>query len=511
MAAMSVPKLRVDLAQTAELEELQLEPGFSAEFLCHYCETKDLEQVTYLEIQVDSATQSLELLGEHLPKLRQLKLTDPSSVLSLRDLGSGLKHLEVLWMSRCGLQDLGGASALLPSLRELYLSFNDVVDATPLSGCEQLEVLDLEGNAIVDEEDIRALGSCSHLRELNLAGNPVYRTSCKPGALTRERVIELLPNLEVLDDLRTKISSIPRSFECVDSDVDDPFDANFPSRGTEAPASEPEEGRDLGSADEDDQEPQHPLLLAGFADRRAEIQGKVPFAGEPDETELILEQLKRARRQLKGHAFTARPAFGGSGPSASGASGFGVQLPRRTKTAENQEGFRPATASNSRLRFEDMMPADSASDLTCGETLAGNPLRALRQRHPSGASTAREVGMDIRQLLQRYQTYTQPGIARSPSTGADQSPAARAPTPDVRVRTPKSFGSLPEPRTPSGKSPQVSEITPSPSPSPESSQRPTSPKSPVRPSGSRKGRPPLPRSNGYHATSAGSSEVLELS
>lgn len=458
---------------------------------------------------MDSATQSLELLGEHLPKLRQLKLTDPSSVLSLRDLGSGLKHLEVLWMSRCGLQDLGGASALLPSLRELYLSFNDVVDATPLSGCEQLEVLDLEGNAIVDEEDIRALGSCSHLRELNLAGNPVYRTSCKPGALTRERVIELLPNLEVLDDLRTKISSIPRSFECVDSDVEDPFDANFPSRGTEAPASEPEEGRDLGSADEDDQEPQHPLLLAGFADRREEIQGKVPFAGEPDETELILEQLKRARRQLKGHAFTARPAFGGSGP---GASGFGVQLPRRTKTAENQEGFRPATASNSRLRFEDMMPADSASDLTCGETLAGNPLRALRQRHPSGASTAREVGMDIRQLLQRYQTYTQPGIARSPSTGADQSPAARAPTPDVRVRTPKSFGSLPEPRTPSGKSPQVSEITPSPSPSPESSQRPTSPpKSPVRPSGSRKGRPPLPRSNGYHATSAGSSEVLELS
>ena len=123
-----------------------------------------------------------------------------------------------------------------------------------------------------------------------------------------------------------------------------------------------------------------------------------------------------------------------------------------------------------------------------GETLAGNPLRALRQRHPSGASTAREegarsfvprssrglpgpsisrrrcslqVGMDIRQLLQRYQTYTQftpqlertpsarltsiarkilrclfpttpgqwnlrPGIARSPSTaaGAEQCPAA---------------------------------------------------------------------------------------
>ena len=87
--------------------------------------------------------------------------------------------------------------------RELYLSFNDVVaaclhqtssvalaaeahgpswesavlpmpgefhaeDATPLSGCEQLEVLDLEGNAIVDEEDIRPLASNRRLeRELH--------------------------------------------------------------------------------------------------------------------------------------------------------------------------------------------------------------------------------------------------------------------------------------------------------------------------------------------------------
>ena len=68
-------------------------------------------------------------------------------------------------------------------------------------------------------------------------------------------------------------------------------DANFPSRGTEAPASEPEakgclarysachavhaeEGRDLGSADEDDQEPQlrpyrRPWLATQMASERA--------------------------------------------------------------------------------------------------------------------------------------------------------------------------------------------------------------------------------------------------
>ena len=62
----------------------QLEPGLSAEFLCHYCDTKDfrsnssrfrhaepsppvqdLEQVTYLEIQAEATLTAPSTTSQH--------------------------------------------------------------------------------------------------------------------------------------------------------------------------------------------------------------------------------------------------------------------------------------------------------------------------------------------------------------------------------------------------------------------------------------------------------------
>ncbi|CAK9002594.1 unnamed protein product, partial [Durusdinium trenchii] len=116
-------------------------------------------------------------------------------------------------------------------------------------------------------------------------------------------------------------------------------------------------------------------------------------------------------RRTGAHAFTTRPFL----PGFNG----GLFLPERRSRGHTSEGgsapvgFRPATAANARLCFEDLIPTDAASDLTCGDSLAGHPLKVLRQRrsnHPSGACTAREAGMDIRELLQRYQT-AQPAMA----------------------------------------------------------------------------------------------------
>ncbi|CAK9081184.1 unnamed protein product, partial [Durusdinium trenchii] len=109
------------------------------------------------------------------------------------------------------------------------------------------------------------------------------------------------------------------------------------------------------------------------------------FAHEPDETQLVFEQLKRSRR-TGAHAFTTRPFL----PGFNG----GLFLPERRSRGHTSEGgsapvgFRPATAANARLCFEDLIPTDAASDLTCGDSLAGHPLKVLRQRrsnHPSGA------------------------------------------------------------------------------------------------------------------------------
>jgi hypothetical protein len=70
--------------------------------------------------------------------------TPPPSVTlfqSLRELGTGLRLLTVLWAPRCGLSGdaLDGVGAL-PALRELYLAFNSLDDLSPLACHDQIQV-----------------------------------------------------------------------------------------------------------------------------------------------------------------------------------------------------------------------------------------------------------------------------------------------------------------------------------------------------------------------------------
>ena len=61
-----------------------------------------------------------------------------------RDLGSCLDNLKVLWMARCGVEELDGLPSMT-ALRELYLAYNEVADISPCGMLEHLQILDLEG------------------------------------------------------------------------------------------------------------------------------------------------------------------------------------------------------------------------------------------------------------------------------------------------------------------------------------------------------------------------------
>eukprot|EP00443_Scrippsiella_acuminata_P084946 CAMPEP_0115494244 /NCGR_PEP_ID=MMETSP0271-20121206/64616_1 /TAXON_ID=71861 /ORGANISM="Scrippsiella trochoidea, Strain CCMP3099" /LENGTH=643 /DNA_ID=CAMNT_0002922809 /DNA_START=28 /DNA_END=1959 /DNA_ORIENTATION=+ len=453
--------------------------------------------VEHLDIQVDSATQSVEPIGEHLRCLKQLKLMD-SSVLCLRDLGTELRGLEVLWISRCGLQDLGGVGAALQSLRELYMPFNDVADLSPLSGHDALEVLDIEGNAIAEREEVASLSTCSSLRELTLSGNPVVRSG--PQALTREAVITMLPQLEILDDVSTdpEVASSARVPGLGEADLDDDLDelvlddvgddgggavcaAGLRHRGLSGNYEEfPAGASDDDDDDEEDEQsaslesfhglaspslraggsggiagiaplqPQHPLLAEGLA-RCAEEPppGETPsssrFGVEPDEDELINERVKRSRpKGNMPHAHTARPAVGWFG-------GLHMQDRRQVWTSESEPpSFRPMTsaggssggggsgAGSGALLLDGLAGAqDAASELTCGDSLAGGPLGLMRHRRyrDSGASTSRDSDVDIRELIRRYQTYTQPScLPMEELLNRKREAVNRRPcTPDVRI------------------------------------------------------------------------------
>nr|XP_032815669.1 leucine-rich repeat-containing protein 56 isoform X2 [Petromyzon marinus] len=164
---------------------------------------ENLQEVSTLEMCVDTRESSLGNFGAHLPGLLHLKLNN-STISCIRDLGGSLRHLQVLWMCRCSLVDLHGLSSL-PSLRELYIAYNGAHELGPLSLLEELEVLDLEGNGVEDMAQVHALALCPHLACLTLEGNPVCSRASPnapqdPSYEYRRAVLDLLPQLSVLDD-----------------------------------------------------------------------------------------------------------------------------------------------------------------------------------------------------------------------------------------------------------------------------------------------------------------------
>ena len=68
---------------------------------------ENLRVVTSLRFSVDTSENSLGDFGHRLPNLRQLRL-DGSNVTTLRDLGTGLGELRILWLARSGLRELEG-------------------------------------------------------------------------------------------------------------------------------------------------------------------------------------------------------------------------------------------------------------------------------------------------------------------------------------------------------------------------------------------------------------------
>uniref|UniRef100_A0A8C9BTL8 Leucine rich repeat containing 56 n=1 Tax=Phocoena sinus TaxID=42100 RepID=A0A8C9BTL8_PHOSS len=176
----------------------------------------DLRLVSVLELCVNTHENSLGNFGLHLPNLSQLKLNG-SCLGSLRDLGTSLGRLQVLWLARCGLADLDGIGSF-PALKELYLSYNDVSDLSPLCLLEQLEVLDLEGNCVQDPGQLRYLQLCPRLATLTLEGNPLClwpgpgpAHQVPQGYNYRAEVRKLIPQLQVLDELPATHTHLPTS------------------------------------------------------------------------------------------------------------------------------------------------------------------------------------------------------------------------------------------------------------------------------------------------------------
>ena len=228
MAGSSVAARRaMDAAQHAAAQAFA---GFAEDLrgtddvLRELANTDDLTTVTSLALALDASELSLPpILATVAPQLLGLDLRG-SRLPSLRDLGSSLSHLRVLWVTRTCLASLDGLSSV-PALEELYAAFNDVTDLSPLFDLEHLVVVDIEANNVDDLNAVGFLGlGCPQLRHVSFTGNPLAADT-----QYRRRVVHALPAyLETLDgvlisedDRQSPDTDTPLRFTWPDDDDDD--------------------------------------------------------------------------------------------------------------------------------------------------------------------------------------------------------------------------------------------------------------------------------------------------
>ncbi|KAH7479760.1 Leucine-rich repeat-containing protein 56 [Phytophthora ramorum] len=260
--------------QEADLEILQQDNPFddiTEEKLKQLTGSQDLARVASLQISIDSTKQSVEVIGELLPTLRQLRLQQ-STLSSFRDLGTSLGSLRVLWAMHSQISDLDGIGALM-NLQELYLQHNNVSDITPLALHEELRVIDLEGNRVADIGQLEQLAFCPQLTSLNLTGNPVETVE-----QYRQIAANFVPQLAALDDRafsdteRAKLSDAEidaallkhRELFQADATHKQQLERSIASRKR---GSEKFKGDDDGSSDSDadDESSASPAVATGFS------------------------------------------------------------------------------------------------------------------------------------------------------------------------------------------------------------------------------------------------------
>mmetsp|Transcript_21784 Transcript_21784/g.40987 ORF Transcript_21784/g.40987 Transcript_21784/m.40987 type:complete len:646 (+) Transcript_21784:1-1938(+) len=243
----------------------------------------DLTEAQQLSLtNIDTGKTPVDHLGELLPNLVKLRV-GVSVVPSFRDLGTKLRNLQVLWLSRCHVNDLSGIFGL-PQLEELYLSFNDIKYLEDISMHENIGVLDLEANQIEEFEQVEHLGTCLKLNSLTLSGCPVTTSGVREKSY-RRKVVKAIPNLMYLDDIDVGESDRKEILEDVDScssSSAEPMSMNMNMNKIQASA-------DLFFSDSK-------LSHVSWSDRAAE------------ESKFIDEALKTPRKMPSG----ARPSTAGS-------------------------------------------------------------------------------------------------------------------------------------------------------------------------------------------------------
>ena len=110
---------------------------------------------------------------------------------------SGLPHIEILSLGRNLIKKITGLEEIGSTLRELWISYNQIATLDGLNCCTKLETLYISNNKIKDLVEVKKLTLNPNLVNVNFVNNPIYDNVVK--AEMRIAILKTVPQLRVLD------------------------------------------------------------------------------------------------------------------------------------------------------------------------------------------------------------------------------------------------------------------------------------------------------------------------
>lgn len=188
-----------------------------------------------------------------LGQLEELYLDDiqiQTITLELKKEIEKLTELMCLSLNNCGLTSLVNFPNKLTLIRlEVMENKFPAKELVHIAGIVSLQSLSLGSNKIVTIQDLAPLKSLENLIQLDLSDTEFAKT-----ADYRKAVFELIPNLQVLDNLDVEGNEYEYSSDDNDEEDNGDFDAEDDEDGDEFDDDEDEDGEEGDDDGEDDEE-----------------------------------------------------------------------------------------------------------------------------------------------------------------------------------------------------------------------------------------------------------------
>jgi dynein light chain 1 len=110
---------------------------------------------------------------------------------------SGLPKIEILSLGRNQIKKISGLEEIGDTLRELWISYNQISTLDGLNCCTNLETLFISNNKIKEMAETKRLTLNPALSNLNIVGNPIYDNANRNEI--RTGIIRTVPSLRNVD------------------------------------------------------------------------------------------------------------------------------------------------------------------------------------------------------------------------------------------------------------------------------------------------------------------------